>query len=176
MTACRALPLVALIVIVALPLEAGAQPGGVPGEGHVGAPPTGMPPACQRLVAMRGEVQKHGQAIQKAHERKAPVQEACRLFKSYLSAEQKFLQGIEENARTCGVPPEVLKQVKESHAKASQIGKEVCEAAAQGPRPAGPSLSDALGTNPTLPSMTDGGSSKRGGTTFDTLNGNVLSR
>src|SRR5262245_14152274 len=83
MTACRALPLVALIVIVAMPLEAGAQPGGVPGEGHVDAPPTGMPPACQRLVAMRDEVQKRGLAIQKANERKAPVQEACRLFGAY---------------------------------------------------------------------------------------------
>src|SRR5262249_3094924 len=72
MTVCRVLPLVALIV--AIPHEAGAQPGGVPGEGRVGAPPTGMPPACQQLLAMRDEVQKHGQAIQKANERKASVQ------------------------------------------------------------------------------------------------------
>ena len=181
MTVYRTLPLA--VLLVAAPFAASAQFGGMPGmpgttPGGVpgfGGPPQAPPAVCQQLLAMRDETQKYGMAIQKANQRKVPVQEACRLFKSYLAAEQKFMKAIEENARTCGVPPDVLNQIKEGHAKASQIGKEVCEAAAQGPRPAAPSLSDALGTSPTLPSMTDS-SSKRGGTTFDTLNGNVLSR
>jgi hypothetical protein len=178
MMVCRVLPLVA--VFVAVPFAAVAQFGGMPGmpgsmpggmPGGFGGPPQGPPPACQQLMTQRDEVQKHGMAIQKANQRKASVQEACRLFKSYLAAEAKFMKGIEENGRTCGAPPEVLKQVKEAHAKASQIGKEVCDAAAQGPRPAGPSLSDALGSRPVVPDA-----SGRGGGTFDTLSGNVLSR
>jgi hypothetical protein len=170
-------------MLVTAPIAAKAQFGGMPGmpgspgvPGGFGAPPPqqGPPPACQQLLALRDETQKYGIAIQKANERKAQVQEACRLFKNYLAAEVKFMKGIEEHSRTCGVPPEVLKQVKESHARASQIGKQVCDAAAQGPRPAGPSLSDALGTTPTLPdSPTD--SNKRGGA-FDTLSGSVLQR
>ena len=182
MTVCRALPLVALLV--ALPCAATAQfggmpgmPGSMPGPGGFGGapsgPPSGPPPACQQLLAMRDEIQKHGMAIQKANERKAALPEACRLFKNYLAAETKFMKSLEENGRSCGAPPDVLKQVKEGHTKASQIGKEVCEAAAQGPRPAGPSLSDALGAGPAVPSSPDG---KRGGATFDTLSGNVLSR
>ena len=170
-------------MLVAAPFAASAQFGGMPGmPGSPGMPggfgaapqpqPQQPPPACQQLLALRDEVQKNGQAIQKANEKKGTVQEACRLFRNYLAAEVKFMKGIEEHARTCGVPPDVLKQVKEGHAKASQIGKQVCEAAAQGPRPAGPSLSDALGTTPSLPDSPTG-STKRGGA-FDTLSGSVL--
>src|SRR5215475_11265942 len=158
MTARRALPIVALF-FVAVPFGAAAQfggmpgmPGGMPGPGGFGGPPAAPPPACQQLLAIRDEVQKNGQAIQKANQRKAPLPEACKLFKAYIASEQKMIKGLEENGRTCGAPPEVVKQVKEGHARAQQIGKDVCDAAAQGPRPAGPSLSDALGAGPALPS------------------------
>ena len=144
MRICRALPLAALIV--AIPLAASGQvggmpglpggpPGGVPG---VGEPPAGPPPACRELLAMRDEVQKHGTAIQKANERKASVQEACKLFRNFLGAEAKFIKSLEENTRTCGVPGDAIKRANEGHAKATQVAKQVCDAAAQGPRPAGP--------------------------------------
>ena len=116
------------------------------------------------------ETERNGKAIQQANERKASVQIACRLFKNYLASEVKFIKGLEDNAKTCGVPPEAIKHVKEAHTKASQIGKEVCDAAAQGPRPAGPSLSDALGVGPIVPDTTK----PRGA--FDTLSGNALAR
>src|SRR5262245_21611014 len=99
MTACRALPLVAVIAVV--PFAAGAQFGGMPGGEGSGGAPSARPPACQQLMALRDEVQKNSIAIQKANQRKAPVQEACRLFKAYLSAEEKFIKGIEEHGRTC---------------------------------------------------------------------------
>ena len=51
-------------------------------------------------------------------------------------------------------------------------GLALAEAPAQA-RPAGPSLSDMLGTSTALPEATP---TKKGGSTFDTLNGNVLSR
>jgi hypothetical protein len=85
---------------------------------------------------MRDEVQKHGTAIQKANERKATVQGACKLFKNFLDAEARFIKSLEENSRTCGVPGDAIKQAKEGHSKASAIGKQVCDAAAQGSRPA----------------------------------------
>ena len=148
-------------------------PGGMPGGGGgFGGQQQGPPPACRELLAMRDEVQKHGTAIQKANERKATVQEACKLFKNFLGAEGKFIKSLEDNTRTCGVPPDAIKQAKEGHSKASVIGKQVCDAAAQGPRPAGPSLSDALGAGPVMPES----SRSSGGGAFDTLNGNVLSR
>src|SRR5215813_13712901 len=149
------------ILIVAMPSCASAQfggmpgspggtPGGVPGVGGFGAPPpqSGPPPACRDLLALRDEVQKHGTAIQKANERKATVQEACKLFRNFLGAEAKFIKSLEENTRTCGVPGDAIKQANEGHAKASQIGKQVCDAAAQGPRPAGTDPWDALYRKP----------------------------
>ena len=137
-------------LVVATPLCAGAQIGDGQGELPGGpwtpppARPSAPPPACQQVLTLRDETQKHGTAIQKANERKATVQDACKLFRTFLAAETKFIRGLEDNSRTCGVPPDAIKQAKEGHAKASQIGKQVCNAAAQGPRPAGPSLYDVL--------------------------------
>ena len=177
MTVCRALPLA--VVLVAIPFAAAAQfggmpgmPGGMPGGPGFGAPSAAPPAVCQQLLALRDDTQKAGLAINKANERKATVQEACRLFKAFLSSETKFMKGIEENGRACGAPPDLLTQVKQGHTKASEVAKQVCEAAAQGARPAAPSLSDALGVSPTMPDT----SKKTGGGTFDTLSGNVLSR
>jgi hypothetical protein len=70
------------------------------------------------------------------------------------------------------VPPDVIKKVQAGHAKATEMGKKVCDTAAQGPRPAGPSLSDALGVAPSIP---DSSATKRG-QTFDTLSGSPLVR
>ena len=184
MRVCRAL--VFASVLIAAPFAAhgqfggmpgmpGGTAGGVPGVGGFGVPPSqsGPPPACRELLALRDETQKHGTAIQKANEKKANVQDACKLFKSYLAAEAKFIKGLEDNTRTCGVPPDAIKQAKDSHAKAGQVGKQVCEAAAQPQRPAGPSLSDALGAGPVMP---ENSKSTAGSGAFDTLSGNVLSR
>jgi len=111
-------------------------PGGMPGGGGFGgAPQQGPPPACRELLSMRDEVQKHGTAIQKANERKATVQEACKLFKNFLGAEAKFIKSLEDNTRTCGVPPDAINRAKEGHTKASATGKQVCDAAAHSPRP-----------------------------------------
>jgi hypothetical protein len=137
MTVSRAL-LFATFMIAA-PFAAYGQFGGMPGmpgavPGGFGGPPQGPPPACRELLSMRDELQKHGTAIQKANERKATVQEACKLFKSFLGAEARFIKSLEDNSRTCGVPGDAINQAKEGHSKASAIGKQVCDAAAQGPR------------------------------------------
>ena len=95
--------------------------------------------------------------LQAAGEKKASPDELSKLFKAFL----------QENSATCGVPSEVLKQVKGEHGKATEVGKKVCDAAAQGPRPATPSLADALGATPTVPDAS--AASKKGAPTFDTL-------
>jgi hypothetical protein len=184
MTPSRVLPI--LLVLAALPLgPAAAQFGGMPGmPGSPGmspgagspfgqAPQQGPPPACQQLMAVRDETQKHGQALSAAGQKKAPPEEICKLFKVFITAETKMVKGLEENQATCGVPPEAIKQMKGQHAKAMQMAKQVCDVAAQGARPAGPSLSDALGTTPLVP---DASATKRGAGTFDTLEGSPLSR
>jgi hypothetical protein len=150
------------------------MPGGAPeGQGLSGfSAPQQPPPACQQLIAYRDETAKHGQALQAAGKKKPPPDEACKLFKAFIGAEAKFLRALEQNSATCGVPAEVINQVKLGHNKASETAKHVCDAAAQGPRPAGPSLSDALGATPTVPDSRGA----RGQGTFDTLVGSPLAR
>jgi hypothetical protein len=179
MTFCRAVPLV--VMLVGLPWSAAhAQFGGMPGMPGAapgfGAAPPAPPPACQQLLTLRDQTAKHAQAIQAAGQRakKPTPDEACKLFKAFLGSEAKMIKALEQNSTTCGVPPEMIKQVKEQHARAGQTGKQVCEVAARGAQPAGPSLSDALGTTPLVPDTAD--RNKVGGGTFDTLTGNALQR
>ena len=57
---------------------------------------------------MRDETQKNATAIQKASEKKAGPDVACKLFKTFLASEQKMIEAIETNAELCGVPPDRL--------------------------------------------------------------------
>jgi hypothetical protein len=179
MSISRVAPLVVVLAIASLgPAQAqfGGMPGmpgspGTPGS-PFGAPRQGPPPACQELLSLREETGKHGQALQAAGKKKAPPEQLCKLFKTFIAAESKMLKGLEEHRATCGVPAEVIKQVQAGHNKATQMSKRVCDSAAQGPRPTGPSLSEALGAAPMVP---DSSATKRG-QTFDTLSGSPLVR
>jgi hypothetical protein len=137
-----------VIAIVATALDsAAAQFGGMPGM--PGAAPSGSPqgppPKCQALLDVRDELQKHGQAISTANDKKADVKVACGLFRKYLATEAKMIKMLEADGASCGAGPQVIQQVRGSHAKAEQIGRRICDAA-HGPAPIGPTLYDALGT------------------------------
>jgi hypothetical protein len=190
MTLSRALPLVVALAVLPIgsavaqfPAGPGGWPspgtgGGSPGVGGGspwGSPPPqqGPPPACQQILALRDETGKHGKALEAAGKKKASPEEMCKLFKPFIAAEAKMVKALEEHSRTCGVPPEAIQQVKAQHAKYTEISKKVCEVAAQGPRPSGPSLSEALGTTPMIPDSTG---PKRGAGTFETLQGSPLTR
>ena len=182
MTFCRVLSLAAVVVMTTA-FSAHAQFGGMPGMPGspggpgpgFGGPPAGPPPACQQLLSLRDETQKDAAAIQAANQHHAPAAEACKLFKTFLASEAKMMKAFVDGSTVCGIPPEVIKQVRDGHEHASQIAKQVCDVAAQGgPRPAaGPSLSDALGSTPSVP---DASSAKPGRSTFDTLTGNALTK
>ena len=51
------------------------------------------------------------------------AEELCKLFKAFLAAESKMIKGLEERSTMCGVPADVIKQVKASHGKGSETGK-----------------------------------------------------
>jgi hypothetical protein len=149
---------------------AGVPGGGMPGGGGFGGPPAGPPPACQQLLVLRDETQKNGEAIKAANERHADPAEACKLFKVFLATEAKFVQGMAANQAVCGVPPAAVKNMQEEQRKVTLVKDKVCDAADH-PRPTGPTLSDALNSNPILP---DVGNSKSGQGIFDTLQGSSV--
>jgi hypothetical protein len=179
MIICRALLAIAIVggTIPYARAQFGGMPG-MPGSGGpspgagFGAPQQGPPPKCKALLDIREELQKHGLAIQAANEKKADVKVACGLFKRYIATEAKMIKMLEVDGPSCGAGAQVVQQVRGSHAKAQQIGKQVCDAAARGPAQAGPTLSDALGTSPSLPDTTQ----KKGAGTFETLTGNPFAR
>lgn len=114
----RSLPLI--LVLTILPLPAVAQSGPLPGWAAV--------PACQQLLADRDEAQRHAAALRDAGQRKAQPGEVCILFQAFLAAEAKMIAGLKDNTTTCGVPPELLKNVSSAHSKAGEMADRVCEA------------------------------------------------
>ena len=125
---------------------------------------------------MREDAEKRGKMIKAASERHARPDEACKLIGSFGQAELKMIKYVEANAAKCGIPPQIGEQLKAGHKNTEVMLQKVCAAAqqqAQGRGPAGPSLSEVLGSAAALPEAT---ATKKGGSTFDTLNGNVARR
>jgi hypothetical protein len=153
----------------------GAAP--ISGGGAMGAPPQGAAPsdACMKgFVPLREEAEKRGKLIKLASERHAAPDEACKLISSFGQAEIGMIKYVESHASKCGIPAQVADQLKAGHKNTENLQKKVCSVAQQAQRgPAGPSLSEVLGSSAALPEATP---TKRGGSTFDTLNGNVLTR
>ena len=129
----------------------------------------------QQFVPLREEAEKRGKLIKAASDRHAAPDEACKLISNYGQAEISMIKFIETHAAKCGIPPQVDEQMKAGHRNTEALQKKVCGVAQQaGARgPAGPSLSEVLGSSAQLPEATP---TKKGGSTFDTLNGNVLTR
>jgi hypothetical protein len=154
----------------AAPVAGGGFGGGPP------SPPSGGPSdACMKsFVPLREEAEKRGKMIKAAGDRHAPPDEACKLIKHYSQAESSMIKYIESNSTKCGIPPQVAEQLKAGHKNTETMQTQVCAVAAQRPTgPAGPSLSEVLGSSAALPEAQP---VKKGGSTFDTLNGNVLAR
>ena len=127
------------------------------------------------FVPLREEAEKRGKLIKAAGERHAPPDEACKLITNFGQAEMKMINYVENRAAKCGIPPQVADQLKTGHKNTENMQKKVCGFAQQAQQrgPAGPSLSEVLGSSTALPEATP---TKKGGSTFDTLNGNVLTR
>jgi hypothetical protein len=156
--------------------DRGAAPtGGMPPAG--GAPQAGgAADACMKnFVPLREEAEKRGKMIKAASDRKAPPDEACKLIGNFGQAELKMIKYVETNAAKCGIPTQIAEQLKNGHKNTEKMQKQVCAVAAQAQTrgAAGPSLSEVLGSSASLPEAQP---TKKGGSTFDTLNGNVLSR
>jgi len=148
------------------------------GGGFGAAPPShaGSDDCMSRFAPLAEEIKKHNKALETvmAGGKKHPVSpdEACKLFGGLARAQSKALKFVEANAARCGMPPQFRDQLSMGLKKVESIQTKACTAAQQGQRPAGPSLSDVLGSA-SAPEITAG---KKGGSVFDTINGNVLSR
>jgi hypothetical protein len=85
-----------------------------------------------QLLTNRDETQKHGQALQAARSEEGAPRGNLQAFQGFLHLGDQMVKGLEANSSTCGVPPEMIKQVKTQHIKAEQMAKQVCDLAAWG--------------------------------------------
>lgn len=140
------------------------------------AGPPGGDDCMKKFTPLREDAEKRGKAIQAAGQRRAPPDEACKLIGNFSQAEIKMIKFIEANSQKCGIPAQVADQLKTGHKRTEQMQTKVCSVAQQQQQrgPAGPSLSDVLGSSTAMPEATT--AKRSGGSTFDTLNGNVLAR
>lgn len=148
--------------------------------GGLGAPPPpqasgGADDCMKKFLPLREEAEKRGKLIKAASDRKASPDEACKLIRNFGVAEVKMMKYVETNSAKCGIPPQIAEQLKNGHKNTEKMQNQVCGVAQQmqQARPAGPSLSEVLGSSAALP---EAQTVKKGGSTFDTLNGNVLTR
>lgn len=142
------------------------------------AGPPGGDDCMAGFLPLRQEAEKRGAAIKAASERRAPPDEACKLISAFSQSEVKMISYIKANKTKCGIPDNVGAQMQAGHKNTEGMRQKVCAAArggGGGPGPmAAPRLSDVLGSSASLPDAST--ARKSGGTTFDTLNGNVLTR
>jgi hypothetical protein len=159
----------------------GAPPVGGGGFGGAPAAPSmgggGAADECMKgFLPLREEAEKRGKLIKIASDRHAPPDEACKLISNFGAAEIKMLKYVETHMTQCGIPPQVLDQLKNGHKNSEGMQQKVCavaqQAAQQQKAPPGPSLSEVLGSSTALPEANN----TKKGSTFDTLNGNVLAR
>jgi hypothetical protein len=159
--------------------SAGAAPVMGGGGAGFGPPPAAGPSqaageACMKeFMPLREEAEKRGKMIKAASDRHAGPDEACKLIKNYSQAEVKMLNYVQSHQAKCGIPPQISDQLKAGHKNTEALEVKVCNVAQQMQQrgPAGPSLSEVLGSATAVPEVT---AAKKGGSTFDTLNGNVL--
>jgi hypothetical protein len=136
----------------------------------------GPPDQCMKgFLPLREDAEKRGKLIKAASDRHAPPDEACKLIGGFGQAEIKMIKYVETHAAQCGIPPQIADQLKSGHKNTENMQQKVCAAAQQAQLrgPTGPSLSDVLGSAATVP---EASSSRKHGSTFDTLSGNVLDR
>jgi hypothetical protein len=127
------------------------------------------------FIPLREDAEKRGKLIKAASDRHAPPDEACKLIANFGQAETKMIKYVDTHAAKCGIPAQISEQLKAGHKNTEIMQKKVCDVAQQQQQrgPAGPSLSEVLGSSASVPEATV---TKKGGSTFDTLNGNVLTR
>src|SRR5262249_56901334 len=113
--------------------------------------------------AWRAEVEKRGMAAKAGGEKKVSGEEMCKLVTTYSAAEMKWVKFAEGNMSKCGIPKEIVTQLKAVHARTADGQKKLCAAGPAGGAAAAPTLSDALGTA-TLPSREAEKKRKPGGT------------
>ena len=126
------------------------------------------------FTVLKSEAEKRALVLKELGKRKAPPAEACKAIGAFAQAEAKMIKYVDTNAKRCSIPPQIGQQMSAGHKMTEQMQAKVCAAAQGGGGGGAPTLSEALGASVTPPEAT--ATKRSGGSTFDTLSGNILAR
>lgn len=163
----------------AAPMGAGPMTPVPPRAGGPGGPGGGAPPCMDEFTKLQAETDKRGKAAKAGVEKKVPREELCKLFTGFASAIGNWAKFARDKAPTCGIPPNVVEQLKVGSVNIGKTAKQACAAGPVGPGPAAagpPSLSEALGTARAPVTTSPGGGTKPSTGTFNTLTGSSIAR
>jgi hypothetical protein len=139
----------------------------------LGPQPTAEQRECiTQFTALRTEAEKRGQATRLVSEKHPSREELCKSITALATAQLKWVKFAEIGVTKCGIPKDIVAQLKQAHANTAKGQKQICAAGPAGAPAAAPTLSDALGTA-TLPTREP---ERKPGGTLDTLTGNPLAR
>lgn len=161
----------------AAPMSAGPAAAGpmtpIPPQGQAGG---GGPPCLEEFSKLQAETDKRAKAAKDAGQRKVAREELCKLLQSFEGAIGKWAKYAKDNSSSCGIPPNIVDQLKAGHTNIVTTTKKVCDGGGPvaGQKPPTPTLSDALGTT-RLPTTDTTRPSARTGT-LNTLTGTPLGR
>ncbi len=82
-------------------------------------------------------------AAKAAGQRKVGREEMCNYITTYAEAETKWVKYAESNIQICGIPTQIVAQLKQVHANTEQTRERICIAGVR-PFQNGPTLDDRL--------------------------------
>jgi hypothetical protein len=85
-----------------------------------------MAPCTADFAKLREDVQTLGLAAKDAGQRKASREEICKHITAYSAAELKWVKYTEANVTSCGIPSEVVQQLKRVHSNTEQTQEKIC--------------------------------------------------
>jgi hypothetical protein len=147
--------------------------------------PTGMRPAAPQgggaanpcvaeFTRLRGEVEKKGAVAKTVSDRKGTREEMCSAVSGIHTAQVKWVKYAKDHSSQCGMPPDILKQLRLGQDNLAKLRKNICSGGgATAAAPAAPSLSEALGTAGLPPSSSSDAPKKRGGV-LDSMTGTPI--
>src|SRR5262249_35278322 len=103
-----------------------ALPGPLLGGGFGAGPFAEQQECMRRFAALRSEVEKKGMAARVGSEKRVARGEMCKLVTAYSAAEAERMAYVDTTMSRCGIPMDIVVQLKTVHAKTAEGRKKVC--------------------------------------------------
>jgi hypothetical protein len=141
------------------------------------AEPSSDNPCVVEFTKMRGEVEKKGHVAKAVNDRKGTREEMCSAIAGIHQAQVNWVKWTVAHSKQCGIPPDIIKQLRLGQDNLNKMRKGVCSGGPAGGASAAmatPSLSEALGTAGLPPTAANDNAPRKRGGVLDNLTGTPI--